>query len=240
MKIHLIGTEADNRRFSEDVSEDVSIRSDLPTGFDATAEIVDPDLDALILLAPRNDALFVDLVDRLLELAGTYAGPVGFAVPFASATELSDLVGGDRPVFALGYVPHLSNPRERIEYSLPIQSDAEAGESIAAIVSRLFDGEPERVADRVGHISARILSMIINEATFALLEGVANPADVDTAMRLGTAYPKGPLAWCDEIGADVIVDLLDGLQRDYGEERYRPSVLLRQHARAGVPFHPES
>jgi 3-hydroxybutyryl-CoA dehydrogenase len=56
-------------------------------------------------------------------------------------------------------------------------------------------------------------------------------------MTLGTGYPNGPLAWCDTIGADIIVDLLHALQDEYGEERYRPSVLLKQYVRAELPFH---
>jgi 3-hydroxybutyryl-CoA dehydrogenase len=69
------------------------------------------------------------------------------------------------------------------------------------------------------------------------MEGVADPADIDTAMKLGTNYPAGPLAWADAIGADRIVAILEALQREYGEERYSPAVLLKQHAHSGRPFH---
>lgn len=76
-------------------------------------------------------------------------------------------------------------------------------------------------------ISERIIAMIINEATSALMEGVATPQDIDTAMKLGTNYPNGPLAWGDEIGLDNVLRTLTELHTRYQEERYRPTVLLQ-------------
>ncbi len=84
-----------------------------------------------------------------------------------------------------------------------------------------------------GLIFPRILSMIVNEAAFALMEGVASTEDIDTAMKLGTNYPLGPLEWADRIGLEQIVGILEGLQAEYGEDRYRPAPLLRQLVRAG-------
>ncbi len=75
--------------------------------------------------------------------------------------------------------------------------------------------------------------MIVNEATFALMDSVASPADIDTALRLGANYPQGPLALADEIGLDVILQILEALQRESGEERYRPAPLLRMMIAAG-------
>jgi len=78
--------------------------------------------------------------------------------------------------------------------------------------------------------------MIINEAAFALQENVATAADIDMAMKLGTNYPKGPLAWCDEIGAYTVVAILEALQIEYGHDRYRVAPLLRLKAEAGRNF----
>jgi 3-hydroxybutyryl-CoA dehydrogenase len=75
--------------------------------------------------------------------------------------------------------------------------------------------------------------MIINEAAFALMEGVASAEDIDTAMKLGTNYPLGPLEWADRIGLDQVLAVLEGLQAEYGDDRYRPAPLLRQLVRAG-------
>jgi 3-hydroxybutyryl-CoA dehydrogenase len=93
--------------------------------------------------------------------------------------------------------------------------------------------QPSRVADGPGLVRARILSMIINEAATALMDGVASPADIDTAMRLGTNYPRGPLAWGDAIGLDVVLGVLRGLHEEYGEDRYRPCPLLTRYVQAG-------
>jgi 3-hydroxybutyryl-CoA dehydrogenase len=93
--------------------------------------------------------------------------------------------------------------------------------------------QTERVEDRVGLVHMRILATLINEAAFAVMEGVATPADIDMAMKLGTGYPKGLLAWADEIGIPIVTIILDALYREYQQERYRPCVLLKQYMRAG-------
>jgi 3-hydroxybutyryl-CoA dehydrogenase len=87
-------------------------------------------------------------------------------------------------------------------------------------------------------VVTRILAMIINEAAFALGEGVASAADIDTAMKLGTNYPHGPLEWADRIGLQLVVDVLRSLQASLGEERYRPAPLLLrmvESVAAGAP-----
>jgi 3-hydroxybutyryl-CoA dehydrogenase len=91
----------------------------------------------------------------------------------------------------------------------------------------------EVVEDRVGLVTPRVLSMLVNEAAFCVMENVASPADIDTAMKLGTNYPKGPLEWADEIGIDVITDLMEGLKLEYAQERYRTCALLKQYTRSG-------
>lgn len=84
------------------------------------------------------------------------------------------------------------------------------------------------VQDRIGMVMPRILSMLINEAFFTVMEDVAAPQDIDTAMKLGTHYPSGPIEWANRIGVDVIVTVLDALKQDLGEERYHYAPLLRQ------------
>ena len=82
----------------------------------------------------------------------------------------------------------------------------------------------------------RILVMLINEAADAVFWGVASPEDVDRAMRGGVNYPKGLLAWAEEVGLDRCVAALDALKAEYGEERYRCSPLLRRLARQNRGF----
>jgi len=86
-------------------------------------------------------------------------------------------------------------------------------------------------------IQERVLAMLINEAADAVHLGVAGPADVDLAMTKGVNYPKGLLAWADEQGPTHWLSVLEGLQAEYGEDRYRPSPLLRRLARSGGRFH---
>lgn len=83
----------------------------------------------------------------------------------------------------------------------------------------------------------RTVAMLANEAADALLQGVASAADIDLAMRAGVNYPQGPLAWADSIGLSHILTVLENLQASYGEERYRPSLLLRRRVAEGRIFH---
>jgi 3-hydroxybutyryl-CoA dehydrogenase len=80
------------------------------------------------------------------------------------------------------------------------------------------------------NIFDRILAMLINEAAEAVLFRTATPEDIDLAMTQGVNYPKGLLAWADEIGVKTVLARLESLHREYGEDRYRPSALLRRMA----------
>jgi 3-hydroxybutyryl-CoA dehydrogenase len=79
----------------------------------------------------------------------------------------------------------------------------------------------------------RILAMLVNEAMDAWYLGIATREDIDLAMTKGVNYPKGLLSWCDEIGAAEILRVLNDLKELYSEERYRPSVLLKQRVMEG-------
>jgi 3-hydroxybutyryl-CoA dehydrogenase len=96
--------------------------------------------------------------------------------------------------------------------------------------------EPTKDAALGARIVERVRSMLINEAVDALRLGVASAADIDTAMQKGVNYPKGLLVWCDELGAATVLASLEALHREYAEERYRPSPLLRRAAREGTRF----
>jgi len=98
---------------------------------------------------------------------------------------------------------------------------------------RALGKEPVRVKDAPGLIFPRILSLIINEAVRSLDEGVAKAEEIDVAMRLGVNYPSGPLRWADQIGLDEVLAVLEGLQHETGEDRYRPAPLLKKMVLAG-------
>ena len=76
---------------------------------------------------------------------------------------------------------------------------------------------------------------MINEAIFCVMEGVAEPAAIDTVMKLGMAHPMGPLALADFIGLDVCLAILEVLQKGLGDDKYRAAPLLRKMVAAGLP-----
>jgi 3-hydroxybutyryl-CoA dehydrogenase len=89
---------------------------------------------------------------------------------------------------------------------------------------------------RAEQIFERVLAMLINEAVDAVFMRVASPEDIDLAMTKGVNYPKGLLAWANEIGLATVLGRLEALYADYGEDRYRPSPLLRRMARENRVF----
>jgi 3-hydroxybutyryl-CoA dehydrogenase len=99
--------------------------------------------------------------------------------------------------------------------------------------------KPQPNADRgLGtQILDRVVAMLINEAADAVHLRIASVKDIDLAMTKGVNYPKGLLAWADEIGVARVHDRLAALQEEYGEDRYRPSALLKRMAREGRRFH---
>jgi 3-hydroxybutyryl-CoA dehydrogenase len=75
--------------------------------------------------------------------------------------------------------------------------------------------------------------LLVNEAARSLEEGVAKAEEIDIAMRLGVNYPQGPLRWGDQVGLDEVLAVLEGLQRETGDDRYRPTPLLKRLVTAG-------
>jgi 3-hydroxybutyryl-CoA dehydrogenase len=91
--------------------------------------------------------------------------------------------------------------------------------------------EPNRDPVLGKRILDRVLAMLINEAVDAVYLGIASPADIELAMTKGVNYPRGLLAWGDEIGVRAVLARNTALQEEYGEDRYRPSPLLRRLAK---------
>ena len=100
-------------------------------------------------------------------------------------------------------------------------------------LSRALGKTPVVVADRPGFVSNRVLLPMINEAAFALMEGVADREAIDTVMKLGMNHPMGPLALADLIGIDVCLDIMEVLHRGFADSKYRPCPLLRTMVAAG-------
>lgn len=98
---------------------------------------------------------------------------------------------------------------------------------------------PEPKTDRKSgeKIFFRVLAMMINEAVDALYLAVASRDDLDLAMTKGVNYPQGLLKWCDDIGADKILEILNELKEEYAEDRYRPSLLLKRMVKEKRKFY---
>jgi 3-hydroxybutyryl-CoA dehydrogenase len=93
------------------------------------------------------------------------------------------------------------------------------------------------VADSPGLVMPRILCALANEACFAMMEGVAEGNDIDTAMKLGTNYPRGPVEWAERIGYAQVLAVMNALHKYFGEDRYRAAPLLQQKALQGSRAH---
>ncbi|HRD35370.1 MAG TPA: 3-hydroxyacyl-CoA dehydrogenase family protein, partial [Rhodocyclaceae bacterium] len=94
-----------------------------------------------------------------------------------------------------------------------------------------------RIDDVAGMLALRTVAMLANEAADGVLAGIGSAPDVDAAMRFGTNYPEGPLAWADRLGVGFVVEVLANLRAHYGEERYRTSPLLQRKNYNGERFH---
>ena len=152
-----------------------------------------------------------------------------------SASSAASVLPAPMAIIGAPILPGYFDAQALIEFSLPL--NAKIGADQAYEFFKAIGKEGEEIEDCVAGVFPRSLSMIINEAAFALQEKVATAADIDQAMKLGTNYPKGPLAFCDEIGAQAVVAILDALAKEYGHDRYRVAPLLRRYAEADTKFH---
>ncbi len=148
-----------------------------------------------------------------------------------SATQVASWTRQPGRVVGFAALPPITRETP-MELATPLAADLGALESTKTRLERI-GLRIEIVRDAVGMVLPRILCALINEAAFAVMEGVATPEDIDTAMKLGTNYPRGPLEWGDLLGLDLVVAILDALEAEHRNGAYRAAPLLRQMVRAG-------
>jgi 3-hydroxybutyryl-CoA dehydrogenase len=130
---------------------------------------------------------------------------------------------------------HFMNPVPVMQLVEVIRGLATSDDTTRAVLELAAElgKTPVEVNDSPGFVSNRVLLPMINEAIFALMEGVAQPDAIDTVMKLGMNHPMGPLTLADLIGLDTCLSILEVLHREIGDDRYRPCPLLRKYVAAG-------
>jgi len=148
-----------------------------------------------------------------------------------SITKLATLT--KRPEKVIGM--HFFNPVPVMALVEVVRGLATSDSTYATVyeLAVLLGKTPVEVNDAPGFVSNRVLMPLINEAAFAVMEGVATPEAVDQVFKLGMAHPMGPLTLADFIGLDVCVDILRVLQEGFGDPKYRPCPLLVRMVDAG-------
>jgi 3-hydroxybutyryl-CoA dehydrogenase len=130
---------------------------------------------------------------------------------------------------------HFFNPvpiMQLIEIIRALQTSQETFDTIRELSVKLGK-TPVAVQDSPGFVTNRVLMPLLNEAMFALMEGVASAEDIDTAVKLGLNHPMGPLTLADSVGLDVCLDVMEVLHRELGDPKFRPCPLLRKMVDAG-------
>jgi 3-hydroxybutyryl-CoA dehydrogenase len=131
---------------------------------------------------------------------------------------------------------HFMNPppvMQLIEVIRGLQTGDETWSTIVELATKRFGKTVVTSKDVPGFIVNRVLIPLINEACFALQEGLATPEDIDTGVKLGLNHPMGPLTLADFIGLDTCLFIAEVLHRELGDDKYRPAALLRQYVAAG-------
>ena len=184
---------------------------------------------------PKDSDLVVEAIyenkDAKLKIFKTLEGMIKKESIFASntssisITELSSVCRSDKFIGM-----HFMNPVPVMKLIEIIRGYSTSDETYDAIkeLSVKLDKTPVEVFDYPGFVANRILMPMINEAVFALFEGVASAEDIDTVMKLGMNHPMGPLTLADFIGLDVCLSIMEVLYHGFNDSKYRPCPLLKK------------
>jgi 3-hydroxybutyryl-CoA dehydrogenase len=176
----------------------------------------------------------LDLKVRLLKDVDAVLKPGAILASNTSSISITQLATQTRrPERFIGM--HFMNPVPVMALVEVIRGLATSDETFQITVSlcEKLEKKPVAVNDAPGFVSNRVLMPLINEAAFAVMEGVATPEAVDAVMKMGMNHPMGPLELADFIGLDVCVNILEVLQNGFGDPKYRACPLLRKYVAAG-------
>jgi 3-hydroxybutyryl-CoA dehydrogenase len=176
----------------------------------------------------------LDLKVKLLKEVDAVLKPGAILASNTSSISITELAAKtSRPERFIGM--HFMNPVPVMQLVEVIRGLATSDETFETITSLCEDlgKKPVAVNDAPGFVSNRVLMPLINEAAYAVMEGVATPEAVDAVMKMGMNHPMGPLELADFIGLDVCVNILDVLQNGFGDPKYRACPLLRKYVAAG-------
>lgn len=152
-----------------------------------------------------------------------------------STTEMAAAMPHPERMVGYGGIPSVLQ-RQLVEVAPGLRTRPQVWQRAVQFMQSL-GRDVEVIHDGPGLVAPRIIACLVNEAAFALQEGIASVDGIDTAMRLGVNYPNGPLDWADTIGPDVILRVLEGMHQQTGEDRYRPCPTLRKLVAAGGSFY---
>jgi 3-hydroxybutyryl-CoA dehydrogenase len=180
--------------------------------------------------ASENPAVKFSLFEQLDRVCV----PTAILATNTSSISITEIAGRTRrPQQVIGM--HFMNPVPVMQLVEVIRGHATSDATTRSVMeaARELGKTPVEVNDYPGFVSNRVLMPMINEAIFCVMEGVATAESIDTVMKLGMAHPMGPLALADFIGLDVCLAIMEVLQRGLGDDKYRPSPLLRKMVAAG-------
>ena len=210
-------------RISQDEMDETLGRIETGTEYAADADLA---IEAVVETIEAKAEVFREL-DELL-------GDEAILATNTSSISITELGSRtSRPERFIGM--HFFNPVPLlglVEVIRGLETSDETYETVSELAERLGK-TPVAVQDSPGFAANRILLPMINEAVYCVMEGVAEPEDVDTVMKLGMNHPMGPLALADLIGLDTCLHIMEVLHRGLGDDKYRPCPLLRRYVAAG-------